>query len=292
MINGVKIASPAKINLHLEVLNKRKDGFHNLVSIFTMVSLCDLIEVSKHGETGQTVIRGIEEIRREEDLVFKAAALFRSYSGAAEGITIEINKQIPLAAGLGGGSSNAASTLIALNLLFETGFSEDELAHLAARLGSDVPFFCNGPSAVVTGRGEIVRPIPSRKDLCIVLVNPGIRISTAEAFVWWDAENHARSEAGISVVSMSRRYEKLSPGKWEFFNSFQSILEKKFPVIDRIIRSLLAHGACYASVSGSGSSVFGVFKSRRNAERALKKVNAGDSWIVNTLDRKPSAVLQ
>ena len=178
----VIINSPAKINLHLNVGNIRTDGFHELVSIFQSVSLFDILSIRSLKTNNLCTLKCNLDFPQEDNLVYKAAVLFMKETKNQDGIEISLEKNIPMGAGLGGGSSNAASVLLGLNKMFNNVLNLGELSKIGAKLGSDVPFFINASTGLVKGRGEVVLPIKTRGDFFIVLVNPGFSVSTKEAF--------------------------------------------------------------------------------------------------------------
>jgi len=185
MQNKIDIAAPAKINLHLEVLDKRQDGFHNLKSIFLTVDFCDFLhfELMKGEKTAEIIMKGLDlDLPIEKNIVFRSINLFRERTGFSEGLKVTVEKRIPAGGGLGGGSSDAAATLLALNELAGFPLNRAALLETAAALGSDVPFFiCQTGAALVTGRGETIEPIKAPR-LFIVLVNPGFPSDTAAAY--------------------------------------------------------------------------------------------------------------
>lgn len=292
MKKRISITSPAKINLHLEVLEKRQDGYHEIKSIFIMVSLADHIVVYKNQNNFSTSVKSVAGVPQDDNLISKAISVFQAYAGKSEGIIVDVEKKIPIGAGLGGGSSNAASTLIALNELYDTHIEQAELLKMAEALGSDVPFFCGRPAAAVAGRGERIYPISSRNEFQIALIYPDIKISTAKAFLWLDAGLSASVHPSMSLSLLKQSYEELAPEKWKFFNSFSSIIQKKFPEIRHVINHFMECGALHSDVSGSGSAVFGIFLDRQKAENALERSDFKKSWLVHPLEKSPSAVLQ
>jgi 4-diphosphocytidyl-2-C-methyl-D-erythritol kinase len=208
--------------------------------------------------------------------VSRAIELFRAETGISSGIAVDLEKRVPAGAGLGGGSSDAASTLIALDRLFETGLSRDALDAMAAKIGSDVPFFLSGGAAIVEGRGERVTPIPARDDLYGVLMWPGVHSSTAEAYGLVDAWHAAHGDSGAdwpAVRELAARYHG-PVADWRFANSFTAPLEARYPAIRDARLALVASGATFAEMSGSGSSVFGLFADRQAAETAFVSLSA------------------
>jgi 4-diphosphocytidyl-2-C-methyl-D-erythritol kinase len=269
-----RIVSPAKVNLHLEIYPKRDDGFHPLLSVFQMVSLYDEIRVCSLKDKDVCTITGDFDFPAQENIIAKCCGIFRKETGIRTGLSFTVRKRIPQGAGLGGGSSNGASVLRALNGMFAAGLSEEHLAGMGAKAGSDIPFFCRACAALVSGRGEAVLPLAARQDFFLVLVVPPLHINTAAAYGWLDEAGLCASAAPGRDLLIKRLYERESPEKWEFFNSFYAVLEKRQPVFAELRRSLRAAGALYANVSGSGSAMFGVFNSEasaRKAEKLLKK---------------------
>jgi 4-diphosphocytidyl-2-C-methyl-D-erythritol kinase len=287
MYNIVIVESPAKINLHLDVKGKRSDGYHEICSLFQMISLFDTITVRRAEGHSECTISGTEEIPTDRNLMYKAYRVFQEYSPDIGGVSIAIEKRIPIKAGLGGGSSNAASVLKALNSLFETGYSQESLAQIGAHLGSDVPFFCyESAVAIATGRGEQIRTLKSPKVLYGVLLYPFIEVDTAKAYSWLDERDNHNSSL-LSESDIVDQYVHRHADRWEFCNSFQSVVENRFPYIRKLIEKLYALGAAYASVSGSGSALFGIFPREQDADYAKKQINATFSgvWKIKTLDR-------
>ncbi|MDR1470768.1 MAG: 4-(cytidine 5'-diphospho)-2-C-methyl-D-erythritol kinase [Spirochaetaceae bacterium] len=285
-----KICSPAKINLHLAVGEKRPDGFHDIESIFVPVSLCDHIDLAvSRSATVSITIRGMEDgvsggMPLEHNLMYRAAFLFSQETGLAFSLRIAIEKTIPLGAGLGGGSSNAAAILGALNEAAGFPLSHDALMETAARLGSDVPFFIEGKPAFVSGRGEHVAPFAVDKDLFFVLVKPAFASETAEAYRLLDERRSAlqASSPRDSVLREAVSPETLiaalkkPPSAWPYRNDFQSVfLDDRHPHSGEyraIFSALHGTGASFTLLSGSGSTVFGVYESADAAEAAATAV--------------------
>lgn len=270
MMSTVTIPAPAKINLHLEITGLRDDGFHTINSIFQLVSLADLIKISLKKDPGFYSLKGNFNFPREHNLITKAVKLFREVTGLHDGVEIECIKRIPAGAGLGGGSSDAASVLKGLNLLFNAGLSSREMAEAGSSLGSDIPFFFGTGTAVVTGRGEVVKGVETLWDFPVVIIDTGIHVSTKEAYRKFDElSNH--SPAGIGDLEDS--YCK-APSYWPFYNDFFTVLDLEDPVYRSCINRLKSFEALYSAISGSGSSVFGIFSDENGAAAAagaLKK---------------------
>ncbi|MCL2196655.1 MAG: 4-(cytidine 5'-diphospho)-2-C-methyl-D-erythritol kinase [Treponema sp.] len=253
------VSAPAKVNLHLTVLDKRPDGFHNLESVFLAVNLADTLyfEPIEPENSIEIDMQGINSpIPTEKNIIFKAVSLFRQKTGFSQGLKITVEKRIPLGGGLGGGSSDAASTLLALNKLAGSPCGKDTLLEMASSLGSDVPFFIHEiTAAIVTGRGEHIQPIET-PPMHLVLVNPGFPSDTAAAF---------------RLLDDYREREK------DYANDFLSIFpEKEKSVYNEIISRLKELGAANANLSGAGSTCFGVFEDGGQAQKAAEAMH--DSW--------------
>lgn len=288
------IDSPAKVNLHLEIGPKREDGFHELRSLFQKVSFYDTIRLRSLTDTNSCRVEGDFSCSTEQNLIFKAYTLFREATGLADGLEVEVEKRIPEGAGLGGGSSNAAATLVGLNRLYETRLSPGELAALGAQLGSDVPFFCTAECAYVAGRGEVVYPLEHVRRIPLILILPSFSVSTSVAYGWLDEEKR-NSPFGMDREALTAMYAG-GLEAWRFSNSFTPVLKQRFPEIETCLDLLRASGACFADVSGSGSALFGVYPSRSMAEEAAKGLKELKDQIqvltIETLDRFEERILQ
>jgi len=264
------VVSPAKVNLHLAVLEKRPDGFHNLESVFLAVNFGDTLhfEPCNGEDTAEIAMEGVSiHIPIEKNIIFKALSLFRVKTGFTHGLKIKAEKRIPTGGGLGGGSSNAAAALLALNKLAGFPLKRGQLLEMAASLGSDVPFFIYETAAArVTGRGEFIEPLET-PELFLVLVNPGFPSDTAAAYQLldkkWELERKTISHASVvKDINLSRL-------TGAFRNDFLPVFnEPEKSVYNGIISQLRELGAEYANLSGTGSTCFGVFKEREKAEKA------------------------
>ncbi len=292
MQGTVTARSPAKLNLHLEVQSKRDDGYHSIISIFQMIGLYDELFCRSLKNTQACRISGMPDVPIEENIIYRAFTVFRRKTGIRAGVSFEVKKNIPKQSGLGGGSSNGAYALRMLNHLFQTGLLPEELREMAAELGSDVPFFCGGPCALVTGRGEYIQPVRGRSDLYGVVVLPGFSVSTRLAYGEFDKRGPVYQS--LPPEEAVRRYQEEEPEKWGFFNAFRPVIEEQFPVIGKITDALRDFGAEYAAMSGSGSACYGIFRKKENAERALHACTGrlGNCWLVYLLDKSPDTVLQ
>lgn len=277
----VDVRSYAKVNLDLRVLHRRPDGFHEIRSLFHTISLADQIRISwKPGRKLRivTVCPGLP-IAMEENLAHRAAVLFCERAKLRGDLHVEINKQIPAGGGLGGGSSNAASVLLALPALTGAFPGVPDLLAMATRLGSDLPFFMMGGAAVGLGRGEELYPLPDFPALHGVLAAPGIAVSTADAYRALQRKlepNPYQSEAFATLVrefcgeftapsAMVTRWNGVALGR----NDFENPVFGRHPELAAWRDSFLAAGAVHAMMSGSGSTVFGLWADREQARRAL-----------------------
>jgi 4-diphosphocytidyl-2-C-methyl-D-erythritol kinase len=252
--------SYAKINLGLEVLYKRPDGFHEIDTIFQTISLHDRMIFNESSELIVSCDR--EDIPSgPENLVYKAAEALREETGTEEGIEIRIEKRIPSGGGLGGGSSNAAVALIALNKIWGTNYSDERLMDIGAGLGSDVPFFFIGGTARARGRGEIITPIDDQEGYRTVLATPPLSISTPDAY----------NNLSKLLTSLSRptNISAFVDGRKEvssLTNDFEVFLFAEYPLLEDITEKFNNLGALKAGVTGSGAVVFGLFLSGYNPD--------------------------
>lgn len=268
---SIRVFAPAKINLVLRILDRRTDGYHNLWSLMQTVQVQDEITLALTGAHSGVTLRCDEPSLKTDDsnLVTRAAVVVMEQSGRTGGLDITLAKRIPMGAGLGGGSSDAAATIIGLNQLFNLGWSAEQMAHIGQTLGSDVSFFFFAPSATVAGRGEQVVPIRIKGTRWVVLVNPGFPVETK-----WAYQQLTANRAGVVPLSQSHAMlEQASELGWEQVleaaeNDFEGPVFKAYPMLDEIKHRLLAHGADAALLSGSGATVFGVFRDEAKARQA------------------------
>lgn len=278
---AVRICAPAKVNLILRVLDRRSDGYHNLWSLIQTVALEDQLRFQVRADSTELSLK-CDEVTLPTDrrnLIWRAAALVLDRAGLQVGLDIEITKRIPLAAGLGGGSSDAAATIVALNHLLRLGWSVGEMAQVGAALGSDVPFFFFAPSAIVRGRGEDVVAVTLTGVRWVVLVHPGFPIETRWAYDRLAAtRKHVRplSEQHSRIASqVSLAWEDVIP---LMENDFEQPLVPVYDAIREIKARLLSKGAETALLSGSGATVFGIFRDEDSAVRAQASVEQVHGW--------------
>ena len=267
----MKLRSPAKINLILNVLRRRRDGTHEIETVFERISLFDELRLSLLKDKSILLRTDSDQIPGgSSNLAWRAAKLLQQRHAVRKGVLIEINKRIPVAAGLGGGSSNAATVLLGLNQLWKLRLSKKELLRLGAELGSDVPFFILDTSfAVGRGRGEILRKVNAPKiKLWHCLVKPEFSILTKEAYASWGSAKLTPPKSNARMLFHSIRKGQLERLSKLLVNSLEAVLNKRFREILRIKNELRRQGAAGSVMSGSGSSVFGVFASKAGAEHA------------------------
>ena len=286
MPSSIQIKSYAKINWTLQVLFKREDGYHELRTIYQTVSLHDTLTVTETDGPIEILCDDPRVPRDETNLAFKAAAALREAAGASMGARIEIVKRIPVAAGLGGGSSNAAATLLALVKLWQVEIDERTLFRIAASLGSDVPFFLMGGTALGVGRGEEVSPIEQVDCQHLLLVNPGFAVSTRNAYE--KLSRLTRPEAANNIPFTLLTAKGITELPLVARNDLEEAVVAAHPEIAEVKRRLLSLGARHALMSGSGAAVFGVFDNSQAIEQAESEARAAGYWAqgVRTVDAR------
>jgi len=276
------LRASAKVNLVLEVLGKRPDGYHELSTVMQAVDLFDRLTV----EAAATITLETSEPALPTDdrnLVVRAARLLQEAAGIKAGARIVLDKRIPLAAGLGGGSSDAAATLLGLNKLWGLRWRRERLVELAVKLGMDVPFFLGRGRALGTSRGEVLSALPGVGGYALVLVNPGIGLSTQEVYgrvpPGWRAESDGTKRM---LDALKKRNVVRVAGA--LTNHLEHWVEPAMPVIGRMKAALFAAGALGAAMSGSGPTVFGLARSLDQARQIQRRVNRGgwSAWAVRT----------
>lgn len=283
----VTLTSPSKVNLFLEVLGRRDDGYHEICSIVVLTELCDTITLERR-TSGITI--GVEDPKvpsGPDNLCYRAADLLLRHSGVRGGVSIRIEKRIPIAGGMGGGSSNAAATLWGLNLLYDLGWPREELIRLGSALGSDVPlFFCRG-AAYVRGRGERVEELVALTPRWLVIANPGIEIPTAS--IYRRLKLPLTSEKiGVKIRDLFESGQQ-EAALSHCFNRLEEVVLEAYPSVTHLKQQLLLLGASPVLVSGSGPTVFGVMRQADMAKRvASHLVESGILAVAcRTLDRNP-----
>jgi len=285
MFSFLQLRSYAKINWTLDVLFKRNDGYHELRTIYQTVSLHDQLLITETSGAIEVVCDDPRVPTDETNLAFKATQSLREAKGTSKGARIEIQKHLPVAAGLGGGSSNAAATLLALVKLWKLQLDERELFRIAASLGSDVPFFLIGGTAIGVGRGEEVYPIEQMQCENLLLVNPGFAVSTRDAY---EKLPRLTRRESASIIPLSLLAAKgISELPLAARNDLEAPVLAAYPEIAEVKRRLLSQGARHALMSGSGATVFGVFDNLHAAERCETELREAGYWAerVRAVDR-------
>jgi 4-diphosphocytidyl-2-C-methyl-D-erythritol kinase len=270
--------APAKINLCLHVLGKRADGYHDLAMLMQRITLYDHLTIRLVPTSGVRVqCAGLELPPGQDNIAARAARRLLELSGRSDGVEIDIRKEIPVAAGLGGGSSNAATVLMGLNEMLDLGLSKKQLMTEGVVLGADVPFFIFEETAWATGIGDVLEKSGGLPSVWYVLVNPGLAVSTA----WVYGNLRLTSPRDdLKIPRFSRTVEDLVS---HLHNDLEQVTVGRFPPIGEIKKRLVKLGAHGALMSGSGSTVFGVFADREAASAAADSLRAESDWRVFTV---------
>jgi 4-diphosphocytidyl-2-C-methyl-D-erythritol kinase len=282
---GVDVSAPGKINLILRVLDRRADRYHNLYSVMQAFDLADTIHTEEApAEAGiRLSCEGAELPVGQDNLVYRAAKAVLLRLSPAAGVHIRLHKQLPISAGVGGGSSDAAATIQALSVLLKTGWSRETMAGVGEEIGSDVPFFFYGPAALVEGRGERVTPLRIEGHRWLVLLNPGIAIATS-----WAYQRLADVRSNANPPPPDRRSLSVPTNsliKWDDLlnlveNDFQAVAEEAHPLLREIRLLLITRGAEAAMLCGSGSTVVGVFSSEEKARQVAEGIDCRPGWRI------------
>lgn len=269
-IGMVRQKAYAKVNIGLDVLRRRPDGYHELKMIMQTVDIFDDLTFEREREPGiRLSIEGADLPADENNLVYKAAALMMEQKQIGEGVAIKVTKRIPIAAGMAGGSADAAAAMRGLNTLFEMGYSAEELRELGVRLGADIPYCITGGTMLSEGIGEVLTPLPAPPECYLAVAKPNIDVSTA--FVYQnlhadslpfhpDIDGMVKALAAGDLKGITDRME----------NVLETVTVPIYPVIDKIKRRMCELGAENALMSGSGPTVFGIYKEQKTAKKAAE----------------------
>lgn len=268
----MQLKAPGKVNLRLDIIKKRPDGYHDLRALNSAVSIYDEIEL-------KTMERGVEVYCENDDkvpsgeknIVFQASKEILAYSNKNVGVKIYIKKNIPSGAGMGGGSSNAATVINGLNQLLKINLPQKKLLDIGLRFGADIPFFLNGAPAIATGVGEKIQEVKKMPKLPLVIVWPNIHVSTKKVFQTYRQYDQKRanlSEDLPEIFSSKKTVVKY------MHNDLETVTPRKLPVIDEVKKLLVENGALGAQMTGSGPSVFGVFNDKDEAQKAHDVIQA------------------
>ena len=285
-MNQIDVTANAKINLTLDVLKKREDGYHELKMIMQTVSLADKINLRKTSG-GISLKSNLKYLPTDgRNIAYAAAELFVKKAGISDGISINMKKNIPVAAGLAGGSSNAAAVLVGLNKMYDRPFTEKELLEMGGQLGSDVPFCIAGGCALCEGRGEVLTQLPDLPTTTFLIVKPPLHVSTAAVYGGFKADKlteHPDTDGVLAAINRGDR-EAIAV---RMFNVLETVTAKEHPVINKIKQDLIEMGAVGSVMSGSGPSVIGLFTDKKlanDAKSAMQK-NHYFAFVAHTLGK-------
>lgn len=274
MTETVRLYAPAKVNFRLDVLSRRPDGYHELRMIMQRIGLYDEIDISLQQGSGISLVCNHPYIPRDQrNIVWKAAVEILNCYGKDAGIRIAMQKNIPVGAGLGGGSSDAATVLMGLNELLGTGLTDRQLMTIGAKLGADVPFFIFKSPAVAEGIGDRLTPLEQMPKLWLLLVNPGIHVSTA-----WVYRNLSLTREKVAA-KLPFLYKSAADVCSILANDLEAVTLRRYPIIQEIKNRLLTAGADGTLMSGSGSTVFALFSSESAAHNALDALSLDNRWF-------------
>ena len=265
-MNSITLKSRAKINLSIDVLGKRQDGYHLVEMIMQTIDLYDLIEINEKDNDQITIKRTSDEIPLDcNNLVYKAANLIKKTFNINKGVEIHIKKNIPVAAGMAGGSSNAAAVLVGLNKLWNLNLSNQQLEKIGLKLGADVPFCINGGAVLASGIGEELTPIKGlTKDVCILVCKPDLFVSTKEVYECIDSKDIDKRPNNKFLIECLKNEDTRQLAE-NMFNVLEGVTMDKHPVIQQIKDIMTNNRALGAMMSGSGPTVFGLYENREDA---------------------------
>ena len=270
---SLTLPSPAKLNLFLHILDRRKDGYHNLQTLFQILDYGDQLSFSVTKQPEINLISTIKDVAPQDNLVFKAAHALQQATNCPWGCDIQLDKKIPMGAGLGGGSSNAATTLVGLNSLWQSGLSLDQLAEIGCELGADVPVFVKGFSAFAEGIGDKLTPI-SLEEFWYLVVTPKIKVSTEQIFCHSELTRNAQA---IKIRALSDELYR---------NDCQSVVETLYPQVKQVLDWLQRYGN--PLMTGTGASVYCRFDSEKEAKQAQHTVPASwNSFVAKGVNQSP-----
>jgi len=283
--SSLSLRAPAKINWFLDVIGKRNDGYHDIISLMQCISLYDEL-MFEHSAMIKVVSNS--DIPLKDNLVYKAASLLKQYTSYRGGVKIVLYKGIPIGAGLGGGSSDAAYTLSGLNILLGLGLNNKELSSIGSEIGSDVPFFLNTPCALVAGKGEKILPLKMTSSVMLLLIKPRMSVPTSWAYASFDKLKMSDSELTKKRVDIKLFCQALENSDFTHLgnmmnNDLEKVIIKRYPVVGSLKKRLLEKGAIISAMTGSGPTVFGVFDSKDIAEKAAEAMKPYWCRVVKTL---------
>jgi len=285
-MNKIKINSYSKINLTLNILSRREDGYHEIETIMQSINLADQVIITKEKEGIKIKCNHPEVPVNANSLAYRSAEKIINRYGIKKGVKIEIEKKIPLASGLAGGSANSATILIGINKLFSLNLSNEDLRGIGEELGMDVPFFIQNGTALAYQRGEKLIPLSSiNPPLWMIILNPGFNISTNWAYNNLDLDSIKREKNNTKAMLKALKEGKSQEIAKNLFNSFESLIIKKYPEVGRIKNRLIEEGVLSALMSGSGPTVFGITQNKEEALKIYEKLKPEYKliWVVHTI---------
>ena len=279
------VSAWAKVNLTLSVLAKREDGYHALASVMQTISLCDTLRVQPVESAAVTCAVDVPALQNDENLALRAARLLLDEGYLPGGAALELRKQIPTQGGLGGGSSDAAAVLTALNHLCHLDLSQARLKELGARLGSDIPFFIHGGTALIEGRGEYVTPLPDCEPLWLIVARPPVSVSTASVFQALTPADYGAAHDTEAVVAAVRRGEPLPFERLS--NTLEGVVMRMWPEVAATRDALAQAGAPVVRMSGSGPTLFAPFRALGDASQVYQRLHDRpfEVWLCHTVSR-------
>ena len=277
MQSAFTLPSFAKINWTLRVLGKREDGFHELFTVFQTVSLHDTIHFAE-SDTLELTCNDPGVPLDERNLIIKAAQALQNMVGTAKSAAIHLEKRIPSPGGLGGGSSNAAVALVGLKRLWGIDIMDEELQPIAAGLGSDVPFFLQGGTALGTGRGEKIEPVGDVTEDYMLVVTPDVHVSTRDAFERLDAPTLTNADMDRILTVCRLEAKSRDFHRSVLINDFEASVFAAYPEVERVKEALLNLGAVNVAMSGSGASIFAIFDKEETRQAAIKALDRESTW--------------
>lgn len=269
---SISVDCPAKINLFLFIQKKRDDGYHELLMDLIPVSLFDRLEFLPPQKSGIHLTSNLNNVNPEDNLVIKAARILEVQSNQKFSLKINLNKNIPWGAGLGGGSSDAGVTLTTLNRLYQLNFTDRQLKDMALKLGADVPFFLQPQPSLAEGIGEKLTLLPVFTPLFLILIFPNFPISTHTAYTECRISKRKNVISEYSTANLSRYNAET--------NDFWIPLSRQYPELEQCRSNLINENAIFAGMSGSGSTIFGVFKNKQLRNRAYKNLRSNTDWRI------------
>lgn len=279
MLQSVVLQAPAKVNYRLDVISRRSDGYHELRMIMQRVNLCDQVSIQLLDTPGISVRCGKDGVPDGEgNIAWKAAKSLLELAGSRCGVSIAIEKNIPVAAGLGGGSSDCAAVLLGLNDLLGLGLSCERLMEIGVTLGADVPFFVFQQTALAEGIGERLTALAGLPSAWVVLVNPNVPVSTA-----WVYKNLQLTQRD-RLATIPDSFKDVAALCAVLSNDLESVTIPAFPVIEEIKQKLVSYGAHCSLMSGSGPTVFGLFSDEQAARSAGEQLRSNQGWFVAVVE--------